>query len=181
MEQTIVVSTNPDRTEWVERFMASYQRCQQEVEIVVISTWHFELGAIWKAHHLGLHRFIFLQDSVQIHDWDQFLDDCQPHDSALIIPRPNCYLSVFNRRVLLSMDEPARIAKGDKEAAITGETVFMDEYTRHARREGLATPTIYPTLTDGEALAAERYGNFNGEQRLALSNGIITKWKGTWR
>lgn len=175
-----VVSTNPDRTGWLKQFVESFPiPCANTLDIII--TRHFELGAIKMAYDKGYERFLFLQDSTQIKD-EKFFDEVSSWQSALLLPRPSCYMAVYHRRVLDRMWWPEPITPDDKEASITYETAWLDDYmNQHRRVYRTFMPVIFPELTDRRALDEGNLREVNGERRLVLENDLFVKYKGCYR
>ncbi len=147
----------------------------------VIKNASFELGGISRGLELGLDRFLFIQDTVIIKDADRLFELLESHETCQLLPRPGCYLGVYSSRILREMTIPT-IPLGDKEAAITNETVFVDEYINTAYcAYGIRVPVIFPELTDGRALADENMKFHVDGLRLALENEVLVKFKGTFR
>lgn len=176
----IVLGTNPDRGNYVDRFMANVPKFFQDY-IYVASTWNMELGAIREGMN-KFDRFAFLQDTMRVHNWIMFMDAIGSHHTSYILPRPSCYAMVYDSytvgRALLQVGMPGQ----DKELAILGETMFCDAYASYYPN----LPVLYPEMTDGEALAQNRFYYLDGEgakARLHLrsSCGTLSKYKATYR
>lgn len=176
----IVVSTNPDRGHWINDFLDSVpSEFTQYVD--VYSGWNFECAAIKHGLEQGYEKFLMLQDTCLIKN-SEFIKLASQYETAWVIPRPSCYLGVYSSRVLEEMTWPI-IEKNDKESSITHELAWCDEYEEKARAilEIPSMPVIFPELTDGEALSADRFVERHGERRLALENEFLAKHKGTFR
>lgn len=179
----VIVATNPDRKAYVDHFMKDVPK-KYRFDIVVCSTWGMELGALQLAHErLKLHEsFVFLQDTMKVHDWDLFMDAVEAiEETAYILPRPCCYAMLYNNNVLDEMQIPA--VGQDKELSIQMETAFCDDYESTARRLGYDVPTLFPEMTDGEALLNDRFYDGLDGRRLWLRSGdnALSKFKATFR
>lgn len=176
----VIVSSNPDRQRWVDNLHRAmpvgYGRF-----LDIVLTRNFEVSAIREGMRAGYEKFLFLQDSCVVKD-HKLLEIAAGYDTALLIPRPNCYLAVYHTRVLRQMWWPD-IDPDDKESSIRYETEWMDSYEEVARREFNipSVPVIFPQITDGRALAEENFLEVNGERRLVLENEYFAKYKGTFR
>lgn len=179
----IVVSTNPDRGMWLEDFIDSVP-AEHLSKVEVYSTYGFELDALRQAYVSGRHsqRIMFFQDSVLLKDVEGIIRKAEPHPTCLLLPRPSCYLAVYNAEVLAQMWWP-NITKDNKEESIRNETIWMDSYEGVARNHfGLSqVPVLFPELTDARALKDGNIGLVHGERRLHLENEYLDKRKGTWR
>ncbi len=179
----IVLGTNPDRTRYVENFMRSVPKLFRDY-IYVAETWDQELGAIREGAN-KFDRFAFLQDTAWIsaNSWMVFMDAINKYHTAYILPRPSCYMMVYDSSIVSKALPHVGMPGQDKELAILGETMFVDRYEELA---GGSLSVIYPEMTDGEALAAGRYfylDNESGKPRLHLrsADGVLSKFKATFR
>mgnify|MGYP001617978763 CR=1 FL=1 len=181
----IVVSTNPDRERWLNDLIDSIP-VQYADKLDVISTRHFEVDAIKQAYQNQLpsddKRFLFLQDSCVIKDYAGLMLHVQSYTTALLIPRPSCYLAVYHVDALAQMWWPV-ISPDDKEESIRHETTWMDSYEEVARRTFNIpqVPVVFPEITDARALAENNFIEVHCERRLNLENDFISKRKGTFR
>lgn len=189
----IVVGTNPDRSKFVDNFLDGVPFFFRDY-IYVSETWDMELGAIRDGAN-RFERFAFVQDTMKVHNWIMFMDALNRHHTSYIIPRPSCYAMVYDsdlvRKALLHVGMPGQ----DKELAITGETIFCDQYAWYAEGQFLdgTIPVLFPEMTDGNALANSRFDytfytggtNDGGEDkpRLHLRSdcGSFSKYKATYR
>lgn len=188
----IVVGTNPDREKFLDNFMKDVPSFFRNY-IYVASTWNMELGAIQEGA-LVFDRFAFVQDTMKVHNWITFMDALNRHHTSYIIPRPSCYAMVYDselvRQVLVHVGMPGQ----DKELAITGETMFCDNYeSLHRIVEGTELPVLYPEMTDGNALANASFdytfytgGSADGGEdkprlHLRSNDGAFSKYKATYR
>ena len=124
----------------------------------------------WEIDHLrramGVHkRFVFLKDSVTIHDPGLFLTaiDTAPAPGAWLFARPSCYLAVYDAEALNHAIRGTIVRT--KEESIWQESRLHDL---------LAWPSIWPDVSDVTALGIDA-----GE--LVIGNEIVTKRKGTAR
>ena len=169
----IVVSTAPNRDCWLQDCLASIDR-----PVMVVKTTEWELGSIrWVHQNLSPERFLFLQDSVVIHDQGIFNLIERVGGSSLLMPIPNCYMGVYCRSVLKQLPLPEIPAGTDsqrKEFSIKYEARFTREYCRVAKN----CPVIFPELIDNLCPRREhRHGRIN----MVMENRWITKYKGTFR
>ncbi len=175
----IVLGTNEGRDSYVEHFFSTVPSdCEDMITVVSGS---YEITQIQDAYCDGLRSFVYLQDSCLVTDWSAFLRKIgDAPETAYLIPRPSCYAMVYSARVLEFMEFPTI---RDKEDSIFFETVFLDQYELTAKRLELQVPVLYPEMTDGEALGAERYYNGLPERRLHLrsSDRSFHKMKATYR
>ncbi len=149
-------------------------------DVHVVKNGSFELGGINWAYHHGMRRFLFLQDSCRVLS-AEFWDIIDKYDSCLIIPRPSCYLAVFDGRVLDMIKIPT-VPAGDKEMAIYYETVFMDDYAAaHQEFYGHPIPVLFPEITDQRALDSNNIRETIDGPRLHLENIHFLKMKATYR
>ncbi len=175
----IVLGTNPDRGQYVEQFMKDVPSHFRDY-IYVAETWGHELGAIREGSQL-FPRFAFLQDSMRVLNWNKFVTDLNQFHSAYIFPRPCMYAMVYEKAFLDRVGFPE--VGQDKELSIHHETVWCDQYEAVATGFRGGLPTLYPSATDADAIANNRYMEVFGQTRLHLRSecGTIEKMKGTWR
>lgn len=126
----------------------------------------YELSAL-RAGCTRFDRFLFLQDSTEIlHPlfWNT-IDTLET--SAFLFGWPGMYLGVYDRTTLRPLLDQAP-THVDKDTSIGWE---------HRTRHHLAYPTLWPEVTDATGRIEHRHGRRN----MVLENGMLRKWKGTWR
>lgn len=176
----VVVSSTPDRKHWVNDLMSSLPAGYGKY-VDVYMGWNYETGAI-RYGAQSYERFLLLQDSVVIHR-EEFFEQANQFATSLLIPRPSCYLGVYDSTILRKMDIPL-VQKDDKEASIRHETEFVDAYCRLAVAKWgyQSMPVIYEGVTDYVALANNDIHEVHGEPRLHLRmKDHATKRKFTYR
>ena len=176
----VVVGTNPERENFLDHFLDGIPGYARDY-LYVANTWGMELGHIAEAYTMGFPKFAFLQDSMKVHDWAKFMNDINSVETGYILPRPSCYSMIYRHDVLNEIFLPH--VGQDKELSIAMETLFCDEYENVAKKQGFAVPTLYPEMTDRDALSSDRFYEELGEKRLHLRSkcGTLSKFKATYR
>jgi len=170
MKDLIVVATSPGREEWAKQCFESIKRPH-----VVVSAYGYELGKIrWFYQNTNYDRIVFLQDSVVITDpniFDKIAETpgtiCLHHEARHL----SCYLGVYERSVLDTIDIPAISTKLE---AVQNESIWTISYTEACGEitcfdeEGFWAP--------GKTFYEERNGRLN----LAYKNDYMIKYRGDW-
>ena len=185
----LAISTREGREVWSQGLAESISRTSHpERQTQRVVGW--EIEAIRDAYlYTDWPEFLFLQDSTRIKDprfWDR-IDD-QSGDSWLLMPRPNCYMALYQREVLdkiewhryrVPVNEPF---SQQKEWALAFEDWFIREYIGMATgvpvSHGGDLPAIFPELTDANSPKREMV---HGELRMVMENDYFVKYKGTFR
>lgn len=164
-----IVATFPGREHWRDDIVADLAG----QDFTVVDGW--ELDAIYYGTATRDERFCVLQDSWRIFDPVFFERLDSTTGSVTIADRPRhygCYAGVYEPAVVERTELPTI---GDKEDAITHETVWTSHYVNAL---GYEPPCLYPDLfADHRGVVVEHHGRKN----LMLGNNEIRKYKGTWR
>lgn len=158
----VVVSTWWGREAWAAQCLASLD---SDWHVHVVHGW--ELDAIRHGATLDCERFLLLQDSVQVLDplaLELALGD--EGDPQLLPVGQSGFNGVYKPQRLRAVGMPA---VDGKEHSIHLEAHWVAAY----RPSGV----VWPQLDDKTGIVREHLGRRN----LVLDNGVIRKFKGTWR
>lgn len=185
----VVISTREGREAWLTDLLLSIENTNGR-DRPVYAELGWEIEAIrWAYDNTDWPEFLFLQDSTQVKSdlfWPH-IDALSGH-SYLLMPRPNCYMALYQRSVLDKIEwhrynvpthEPF---DQQKEWALAFEDWFIREYVGMATgvpvSHGGDLPAIFPGLTDANSPKREMV---HGELRMVMENDYFVKYKGTFR
>jgi hypothetical protein len=169
----IVVSSSDGREDWALECSRSINR--EHVIYVAPKEGGYELGTLrWCLRHTTADRFIFLQDSTVITSrvvFDLITNVrgsiCLNHARG---EHYSCFLGVYERVVLESMDVPFTLTKRE---AVIAETDWTAEYVKQAGGVSCMGAVVRGDIDDPPVW-------HHGRKNMAYDTQFLRKWQGQW-
>lgn len=182
MTNGIVISTSEHTKDFLNDCLESLKDVEQPILVVgndgftpevsretITNDWNgFELGAILRGAE-RFDRFIYLPDTCLVHD-PKFIDFVfQTDDAVAFCDRFMGYFGKYRTEILRKTGIPKITTKNE---AVLLETYWNQTYLHTDGNVKIFQPSV-PIETD-------IFETIHGKSRMVCSNGLITKFKGTY-